>query len=209
MMSSNAAHISHFYHRDPTVPFWRLNADADALFQAHAHRPDRAQAWLRHRNVAETCSGFRHAVMMRGHFEGGILCNHSYHWTFTPGRKGDLAIAVPVHHDSRVVDFAAMSRHDHTVWGCCTGAGQYLGTITTPLRVHRTVADWLAQDCDGILPLCRTFLPLLGNALKIIAEDDDHAWELAYRAFIDPAAAFGANQHEAEQLAFNRIEVQS
>jgi hypothetical protein len=208
MTSSHAAYISHFYHRDPTVPFWRLNVDADALFQAHAHRPDRAQAWLRHRNVAETCSGFRDAIMMKGHFEGAILSNHTYHWTFTPG-QGDLAIGVPVFRDCRLVDVVAMSRHDHTIWGCITGAGQVLGIITTPLRVNRTLANWLAQDCDGILPLCRTFLPLLGNAPKIIAEDDDHAWELAYRAFIDPAAAFGANQREAEQLAFNRIEVQS
>jgi hypothetical protein len=147
--------------------------------------------------------------MMKGHFEGGILSNHAYHWTFTPGHKGDLAIAVPVHRDCRVVDFVAMSRHDHTVWGCCTGVGQYLGIITTPLRVHRTVADWLANNCDGILPLSKTFLPLLGSAPKIIAEDDDHAWELAYRVFIDPAAAFGGDQNEAQELAYNRVEVRS
>jgi hypothetical protein len=198
-----------FYHRDPTVPFWRFNVDADALFEAHAHRPDRAQAWLRHRNVSESCPGFVDAVMMRGHFEGGILSNHAYHWTFTPGHNGCLAIVVPVVHDYRLVDFAAMSRHDHTVWGCCTGVGQYLGVFTSPFRVHRTVADWLANDCDGILPLSKTFLPLLGNAPKIIAEDDDHAWELAYRVFIDPAATFGGDQHTAEALAYNCIEVQS
>jgi hypothetical protein len=83
------------YHRDPTVPFWRLNVDVDTLFEAHAHRPDRAQAWLRHRNVTETCSGFRDATMMRGHFEAGILSNHVYHWTFTPGHKGDPSDSCP------------------------------------------------------------------------------------------------------------------
>ena len=209
MTSSHAARISCFHHRDPTVPFWRLNVDAEALFDAHAHRPDRAQAWLRYREVSETCLGFRDAAMMRGHFEGGILGNHLYHWTFTPVHSGNLAVVVPVFHDYRLVDFVAISRYDHTVWGCCTGVGQYLGVITSPLRVHRTVAGWLANDCDGILSLSRIFLPLLGNAPKIIAEDDDHAWELAYRVFIDPAAAFGANQHEAEELAYRRIEVRS
>jgi hypothetical protein len=147
--------------------------------------------------------------MMRGHFEGGILSNHAYHWTFTPGQNGDLAIVVPVVHDYRVADFVAMSRHNHTVWGCCTGAGQYLGTISSPLRVHRTVADWLANDCDGILPLSKAFLPMLGSTPKLIAKDDDHAWELAYRIFINPAAAFGGNQNDAEELACRRIEVRS
>jgi hypothetical protein len=102
-----------------------------------------------------------------------------------------------------------MSRHDHTIWGCCTGAGHCVGTITQPLRVHRTLANWFAEDCDGILPLSKTVLPLLANAPSILAEDDDHAWELAYRVFIDPAAAFGGDQNEAEELAYRRIEVRS
>src|ERR1700682_2909163 len=167
------------YHRDPTVPFWRSNVDVDSLFTAHAHRPDRAQAWLRWRCVSEACFGFKHAVMMRGHFEGGILGNHTYHWTFTPGRKGDLAIVVPVFNDCRFVDFVAMSRHDHNVWGACIGTGQYLGTLgPLPLRVHRTLAGWLANDCDGILPLSNAFFPQLRNAPTLLAEDDEHAWEL-------------------------------
>lgn len=208
-LNNRIAASAFFYHRDPTVPFWRLNADANALFEAHAHRKDRAQAWLRFREVSDACSGFRDAMMMRGHFEGAILSNHTYHWTFTPGHKGDLAIALPVFRDSRLSDFVAISRHDHTVWGCCTGAGQCLGVITSPLRVHRTVANWLANDCDGILPLSRTFLPLLGNAPKLIAEDDDHAFELADRVFIDPAGWVGGDQNAAETLAYRRIEVQS
>jgi hypothetical protein len=195
------------YHRDPAVPFWRLNVDAEALFDAHAHRPERSQAWLRYRNVSETCSGFKQAVVMRGHFEGGILGNHTYHWTFTPNTNGDLAIVVPVFRNCRLVDFVAMSRHDHNIYGCCTGVGQYLGDIANPLRVHRTLADWFVNDCDGILPLSKAFFPLLQNAPSIIAADDEHAWDLAHRVFIDPAAAFGADQGEAEELAFERIEV--
>ena len=73
-----------FYNRDDSLPFWRANVDVDALYENHAHRPDCAQAWLRYRDVSESCSGFQQAAMMRGHFEGGILCNHTYHWTFTP-----------------------------------------------------------------------------------------------------------------------------
>jgi hypothetical protein len=133
-----------FYDRDSTVPFWRSNVDVDSLFAAHAQRPDRAQAWLRYRNVSESCSGFAQAVMMRGHFEGGILGNHTYQWTFTPTYKGEPAIVVPIYQGCRLVDFVAMSRHDHNIWGCCTGGGQYVGDITTPLRIHRTSANWLA-----------------------------------------------------------------
>ena len=198
-----------FYHRDPTVPFWHSNVDADQLFGAHAHRPDRAQAWLRYRKVSESCSGFERAVLMKGHFELGLLGYHSYHWTFTPTHIGDLAIVLPVYEDCRLADFIAICRHDHEIWGCCTGAGQSLGDITTPLRIHRSPANWLANDCDGVLPLSKGFFPLLQNAPSIIAEDDDHAWDIAYRVFIDPAARFSSDQDAAEQLAYNRIEVRS
>jgi hypothetical protein len=196
-----------FYHRDPSVPFWRSNVDVDSLFENHSHRPERAQAWLRYRNVSESCYGFERATTMKGHFEGGILSNHTFHWTFTPGREGDSVIVIPVFNEYRLADFVAMSRHDHNVWGACVGAGQYLGDITTPLRVHRTLAGWLANDCDGVLPLSRAFFPLLQNAPKLIAEDDDHAWDLARHVFINPAAKFGADQGEAEELAYERIEV--
>jgi hypothetical protein len=206
---ANSFHGSSFYHRDPTVPFWRLNVDAAALFDGHKHRQDRAQAWLRYRNVSEDCPGFRQAFIMRGIFEPGILGNHLYCRTFTPTYLGALAVVVPVFQDFRVADFVAISQHDHTIWGCCTGAGQYLGGIATPLPVYRTPANWLANDCLGILPLSKAYLPLLRTAPKLIAEDDDHAWELAYRVFIDPAAEFGASQGDAEELAYTRIEVRS
>jgi hypothetical protein len=191
------------YLRDSTLPYWQNNVCAESIFDAFSYGPERAQAWLRYRDVSETCTGFLQATMMHGHFELGILGNHTYHWSFTPGRRGDLAIVVPVSND-----FVAMSRHDHNLWGTCTGRGQYLGSLTAPrLRVHRTLAGWLANNCDGVLPLSKSFFPLLNNAPLLIAEDDDHAWELAYRVFIDPASAFGADQGEAEELAFTRIEV--
>jgi hypothetical protein len=49
----------------------------------------------------------------------------------------------------------------------------------------------------------------LQSAPNIIAEDDEHAWDLAYGVFVDPAARFGANQGDAEELAYARIEVRS
>jgi hypothetical protein len=197
-----------FYYRDPTLPFWLSNVDADSLFSAQAHRPERAQAWLRHRNVSETCSGFRDAVMMRGHFEGGILDGHTYHWTFTPGGRGDLAVTVPIHGDYRIIDFVAMSRFDHTVWGCTTGAGQYVGSLAaSPLRVYRTLADWFANNCNGILPLSKLFYPQLRNAPLLVAEDDDHAFELSERVFIEPTLAFGCDASQAEDQSYKQIEV--
>jgi hypothetical protein len=65
----------------------------------------------------------------------------------------------------------------------------------------------VGNNCDGIVPLSKSFLPQLRNAPTLIAEDDDHAWDLAHRVFIAPAATFGADQGEAEELAFTRIEV--
>ena len=201
------------YDRDPTVPFWRSNVDVDLLFNAHAHRPEKAQSWLRYREVSETCSGFERAVMMRGHFEGGILGNHTYHWTFTPTYKGDLAIVVPVLDGGRLVDFVAISRHDPDVWGCCTGAGQYVGQFVGPahdralpvtLRVHKEPIAWLTSG-EGILPLSKAFFPLLLFASSIVAKDGDHAWEIANQAFVYPAERLGLDCNTAEQAAFDTI----
>lgn len=198
------------YLRDATVPYWRSNVDVEQLFEAHAHQPERAQAWLRHRRVSESCWCFQQAVMMKGHFEAGILGNHKFHWTFTPGRRGDLAIVFPVVNEHRLVDFVAMSRHDHEIWGACTGVGQHIGDLTaSPLKVRRSLASWLAQDCEGVLPLTKSFFPNLRSARRIAAEDDDHAWDLAYRVFINPAAEFGSDELEAKELAYKKIEVRS
>jgi hypothetical protein len=161
-----------FYDRDPAVPFWRSNVDVDSLFTAHAHNPKRAQAWLKFRDVSDST-----AVMMRGHFEGGILGNHTYHWTFTPTYTGKLAVVLPVYEQHRLVDMLAVSRHNHSIWGCVTGAGQYIGSTTlhrkandSPLRVYKTPITWLLASCEGILPLSKSFFPLLRSATSIIAE---------------------------------------
>jgi hypothetical protein len=144
-----------FYDRDPTVPFWRSNVDVDSLFAAHAHRPDRAQSWLKYREIPEHVE----AVMMRGHFEGGILGSHTYHWTFRPTHTGELAIVFPVYEQHRLVDLLAISRHNPRVWGCVTGAGQYVGSFadpnredrTTPivLAIHKTPYNWLLANYEA------------------------------------------------------------
>jgi hypothetical protein len=198
-----------FYDRDPTVPFWRSNVDVDSLFAAHAHRPHRAQAWLKFRETSDAT-----AVMMRGHFEGGILCDHTYHWTFTPTPAGETAIVLPVYENWRLVDLLAISRHDHSLWGCVTGAGQYAGRFvrdnhdragTLTLLVHKTPISWLMSNCEGVLPLSKSFFPMLQFAHSIVAQDGDHAWEVAQRAFIYPAERLGLDCAAAEQAAFDRI----
>jgi hypothetical protein len=157
-----------FYDRDPTVPFWRSNVDVDALFTAHAHSPDRAQAWLRYRDVSETSETFKEARMMRGHFEGGILGNHTYDWTFTPTYKGDPAIVLPVYERGRLVDLLAIARHDYRIWGCVTGAGQFVGqfvssthdrALPVTVNVHEAPISWLTSGV-GVLPLSKAFHPI-------------------------------------------------
>ena len=98
--------LSTFYDRDPTVPFWRSNTNVGQLFDAHAHRPDRAQAWLQWLYVSEQAT-FEQAVMMRGKFELGLLGYHMYTWSFTPTHTGEPAIVLPVYEDFRMVDLLA------------------------------------------------------------------------------------------------------
>jgi hypothetical protein len=197
--------LSAVYHRDPSVPYWKSNTDVDALFEAHQYRPERAQAWLRYREVSETCHGFEQAVTMRGHFEAGSLGAHTYHWTFTPTFEGDPAIVLPVHEQGRLVDLLAIARHDYRIWGCTIGAGQYVGKFANPLPVHDTPYSWLMSDCDGVLPLAKAFFPLMQFAPGIIAQDASHAWDIAHQAFIYPAERFGLDCDAAEQAAFDRI----
>jgi hypothetical protein len=196
-----------FCHKDATVPYWR-GVDIEQLFTAHAHRHDRAQAWLDWRYA----TGTGPAVMMRGRFELGLLAYHTYAWTFTPGR-GDLAIVLPVYDDFRLVDLLAISRHDpHNIWGAVTGAGQYVGSTTdhrkdrnSPIRVYKTPITWLLDNCQGVLPLAKSWFPLLQHAPSIIAEDYDHACEISELAFMAPAERMGFDCESAEQAAFNKI----
>ena len=190
------------YYRDSSLPFWRMNVDVDALFAAHAHNPDRAKAWLTFRD-AEKHPASTTARMMRGSFVLGILANHTYNWTFTPTHLGDLAIVVPIYEDNRMVDILAMSRIEPNMWGCCTGAGQSTGAFTNPLTVHRSPLDLLSGS--GILPLARAYFPILQFASKIVAQDGNHAWEIANHSFVRPAEQFGLNCHVAEQTALDRI----
>jgi hypothetical protein len=143
--------------------------------------------------------------MMQGHFEAGSLGAHTYRWTFTPTYKGEPAIVLPVHEQGRLLDFLAIARHDYRVWGCVTGAGQYLGQFGAPLSVHGTPYSWLMSNCDGVLPLAKAFFPPMQFAPSIVAQDGDHAWEIAHQAFIYPAERFDLDCYAAEQVAFDRI----
>jgi hypothetical protein len=196
------------YHNDH-VPYWR-GVDIEQLFTAHAHNPERARAWLDWRYATDSGP----AVMMRGRFELGLLAYHTFTWTFTPSHNGGLAIVLPVYEDFRLVDLLAISRHDHTVWGCVTGASQYIGSTTehrrdrdSPLRVYRTPITWLLANCQGVLPLSKSFFPLLQHAPSIIADDYEHACEISELAFMAPAERLGFDCESAEQAALNKIEV--
>jgi hypothetical protein len=112
-----------------------------------------------------------------------------------------------------LVDLLAISRHDpHNVWGCLSGAGQHIGSTTdpredcnSPLRVYKTPITWLLANCDGVLPLSKSFFPLLQHAPSIIAEGYEHAWEISELAFMAPAERLGLDCDAAEQAALNKI----
>lgn len=203
------------YSNDDSLPFWRANIDALTLFEAHAHRPERAQAWLRHLDVSESCVAFHEAVLMRGRFEPGTQVAYTYNWRFTPTHAGALAIVLPVFDQRRLVDMLAIDRKCNRVWGCCTGVGQFVGSPSDPgredrlsptsLHVHDPAWSWLLADCQGVLPLAKGFFPLMRLASNIVARDYDHAWQIAKQAFIYPAERFGLDCEIAEREAFERI----
>ena len=119
---------------------------------------------------------------------------------------------LPVYEGCRLVDLLAISRHDHTVWGCVTGAGQSIGNPaagrkdrSSPLRIYRTPVNWLLNNCEGILPLAKSFFPLLQNAKMIIAEGYEHACDISEYAFARPAEQLYFDYEEAEIASLSRI----
>jgi len=192
------------FNFDLNVPYWKSRVDLITLFEQHAHRPEKAAAWLEYHG----CTNIQfvaNCALMRGIFNLGILTSNTYTWTFTPG-IGDTAVVLPVVQEGRLADLVAISRHNQQIWGCVTGYGSFIGrTFPPPLRVHRHARSWIAENCNGVLPLSKSFLPRLQAAPSIIADDYEHAQLLAHRGFIDPAADFGNDEIAAAQRALDSI----
>jgi hypothetical protein len=175
------------YHRDESLPYWRSNIDVDALFEDLAIRQN-------------------DAVTMRGHFEAGILGDHTYQFTFTPGVDYEPAIVFPVYNNGWLCDLLAVAIDDHRIFGCVTGQGQFVGKLQSQLRVHRTPDSYLKSG-DGILPLAKAVFPLLQFATSIIADDAGHAEQLTNEVYIYPAERFGLDIGAAEQAALEKIRI--
>jgi len=92
-------------------------------------------------------------VKMRGKFQAAHLPDHTYSHIFQPDDNGDLTHVIPIYDGCRVVDVVAISGD---CWGCVSGAGKYLGTITG--RVYDSISAWMAGDEVGALPLKKSFL---------------------------------------------------
>lgn len=91
-------------------------------------------------------------IQMRGAFRPAPL-TYSGH-VFEPDDTGPATVVIPVYDSHGIIDVVAVGPD---VWGCISGAGQYLGTSADPLTVHRTPDSWIAGD-TGILPLSKSFL---------------------------------------------------
>jgi hypothetical protein len=92
-------------------------------------------------------------VKMHGTFRPANLPDFTYDHIFIPSEDGDLVQVIPVFDGCRVVDIVAISG---SCWGCVSGAGNYLGTITR--RVYDSLAEWMTGDEVGVLPLKKSFL---------------------------------------------------
>jgi hypothetical protein len=91
-------------------------------------------------------------IKMRGVFQAACLPDYEYDHIFVPSDEGELTTVIPVFEGCRVIDIVAYAGN---TWGCVSGQGTHLGTITNPLRVYRSPAEWLAGD-DGVLPLTKS-----------------------------------------------------
>lgn len=173
--------MSTLYHRDDSLPYWKNNVAIESIIE-----------------------DFAIDGKMPGHFEMAILSDRTYSWTFTPNHNDEPVTVIPVYDRLRLVDILAVSANPK-VWGCVTGAGAYVGTFSNVLHVHDTPASWLADDCNGILPLAKSFFPLMNFADSIVARNEEHAEKIANEAFIYPAERFGLDCFAAEQAAKERI----
>jgi hypothetical protein len=171
------------YHRDESLPFWKNNVAIESILE-----------------------DFESNGTIPGHFEGGILGDHCFSWTFTPNRDCEPALVFPVYEHGRLLDILAIASHDHRIFGCVTGFGQYVGTFSSQLRVHKNPDSWLKSG-TGILPLAKAFFPLMRLADSIIADDADHAEKIANEAFIYPAERFGLDCFAAERAALEKISI--
>jgi hypothetical protein len=180
------------YERDPSLPFWKNNVAIESILEDFSSRQD-------------------DALTMRGHFEAGILPDHTFSWTFTPNRGDEPAIIFPVYEQHRLVDLLAIAQHDHRIFGCVTGQGQFVGqfanrkdrTLPIVLHVHENPDSWLAGE--GVLPLAKSFFPLLNFADSIVARNAEHAEKITNETFLYPAERFGMDIEAAERAANERI----
>jgi len=139
---------------------------------------------------------------------------------YQPDEEGGVAIVTPVRVEHPVspearrpaifarwgpiVDLVAWHPSEPLRWALRTGAAEWLGCIEPqclapePVRVHRSVLDWLRAGCSGIVPLSsdRGELYRLLSACHggILAADDAHAHDLR-RALSRPW------QHPAVEVA--------
>ena len=75
-------------------------------------------------------------------------------YVFEPNDDGEPTLVIPVFDSAGIIDLVAISGD---VWGATTCRAAYLGTLSDPLRIHKTPASWLAGD-DGVLVLSKSFL---------------------------------------------------
>ena len=135
-------------YNESSLPYWRNTDDIYEFYRTGARRHDDG------------------LVKMRGTFRAALLNEFTYDNIFVPTDDGEPTFVIPVFEGCRVIDIVAIGNN---VWGCVTGAGQYIGTLANPLRAYRSPRSWLEGDI-GILILAKSFYETL-FAESVIAED--------------------------------------
>jgi hypothetical protein len=193
---------------DPFVPYWLNGTNVSDLY--HHHRKLDVGEYLAVRGLLDAdAEEPKDLALMKGRFAPLISPRHTYWATFSPGLADDLALVAPIWNNGIMIDMLAICADEMDYWGAVTGYGGILGSITPnwPVRVYQTPLQWLLWDRDGVIVLRKDAyaprhfriladrsverLPKQGASLSdasiIYAESLEHADELVFRVFEEPA----------------------
>lgn len=188
----------------------------EMTFLEHAYETHEINDWIeRNMGDIDAVKAFGPIAMMKGRF---IPYGNSYiyDYEFMPHPMGaQRAIVMPVREDGAVVDIVAW-RFSHAaldVWGCVTHAGRFLNRDaiykprSQPLFVCDNWHQWIARDCDAVMPLRVSAIPELRQAGHVSVGSTGQALRLLYEAFLFPASSHPQDPawQEARKLGRERI----
>jgi hypothetical protein len=174
-----------------------LMNDIERLYQEHAYESVAVDDWIEmHFGDVDAVRAFGPIAEMRGQFTHSES-SHIYQYQFTPKKDGTYrAIVMPVLEDGVMVDLVTWRWSQHAkrldVWGCVTHAGRFLNRDAIykphaePLHICERWFQFIARDCNAVLPLRVSAIPELVHAGDVAVSNSSHALQLLHEAYLWP-----------------------